>query len=131
TILDENHGTFEAYEAKKDASNGLFHLPIFGDYKKHNESRSAMAFSYAEKDGLVVAPTLVFVQQDGFINKDEESARELALTADSMMRLIGIRGRGEDARAGLPLKTVFPEQDSNYRRGLGAFTMVISGQGVE
>jgi hypothetical protein len=145
-VLDDSKGELAVYREQKQWSNGYLGVPFAGDLITSKNSRSVTAFSYSDREGAASAPTLVFVKQHGFTHSSEYGARELLLTADSIMRLAGTRGRGDNEKASLPMDRIFPETPPrppvrgrsesatlgpSYHRGLSSFTLVLSPAAVE
>ena len=149
TFLDGSGGRYHIYRSHRESSTGLLDLPILGRIVQSNTRQSVMAFSYEDGRGEALPVALVYVHQEGYTMQNQPEARRLAVEADSMMRLAGTRGNGENSRAGLPLGRVFPakelppepeprpgqysqesgpdprRREPSYRRGFGAFTLVL------
>lgn len=148
TFLDGSGGRYHIFRSHKESSTGLVDLPLVGRVVQSNARRSVMTFAYEDGRGEEQPVALVYVHQEGYTLQNQPQARALAVEADSMMRLAGTRGRGENSRAGLPLERVFParelaeeppalvagrlesgeaprRREPTYRRGYGAFTLVL------
>lgn len=147
TIFDETGGEFNIYRAHSESSNGFLDVPFVGRVINYHQRRSVLAFTHEDDKGESTPPAVVYVHQEGYTVQAEEIARNLALTVDGMMRLAGTKGRGENAKSGLPLDRVFPlippepepeefrpeflrearkeRASPQYRRGMSAFTLAL------
>lgn len=153
-LLDEAGGRYRVYRGHSESSRAVLDLPFVRNMVKVNERSSVMAYTYEDKEGRVLPPVLVFVQQHGYTMTAEDTARALAVSASRMMGLAGTRGTGANPRAALPLEKVFPAKDlpqppppdpmahvresdrapvpprTFYRRGVAAFTMVLGDAAI-
>ncbi len=153
SIMDDDGGEYRIYRAHSESTAKTLDLPFVGAIINYNTRRSVMSYTHSPGNDKASPPTIVYVHQEGYTNQQEPSARSLILKADSIMRLAGVRGRGENSKAGLPVEKIFPAaptppassgsgdrtpygarvaetHETFYRRGAAAFTMILGEKAI-
>lgn len=148
-ILDETGMQHEIHKADTIRGTGVLDIPFLGEYHKHNTQRTSQVITSRDGEGNATEPVAVFVRQEGFLRSNSVAARDMAVEADEITRLIGVRGNGTNDRTSLPVEQLFPAdslmlppsahgprdqhngpQAKGYHRGLSAFTMVFNRKAV-
>ena len=143
--LTDEGGQFDLWKEDKSWSTGWLEVPLKGQLLKHNTLRSAQAFVHESKNGQVTQPQAVYIYQEGFLRRDADDVRRMALEASRLTSLAGARGGNANARLAMPIDVLLPpsppqvvrdpENDRvtagpSYHDGNISFTLVMTEKAV-
>ncbi len=140
-------------QASSQESNAWLDIPFMGQIFKGNSSKTVQTMTKVDSKGFADAPFLSYIQQDGFVRKGENSARESVEQANDIMRYAGTRGEGENPDLQLPIDAMFPRREPpppgaprrnhrnqdmgppqapnpTYRSSLAAFSLIFNEQAL-
>lgn len=131
-VLDEAGGEYDIHRADRRKENGLFDIPLLGQYKRRHKEQSFQVFTYKDGSGAVHEPIALYVEQEGFLRAGEGRAHALAHRAEEILKFVGTRGEGTNPRASLPMGRVAPTEppSPSYRRGMSSFTLGFNAKAV-
>lgn len=138
-------------QASSQNSNAWVDIPFFGQFFKKNSQRTVQAMARVDNNGVAQAPFLAYIQQDGFMRHGEQTARQMVVNANDILRLAGTRGEGETQDILLPVDELFarrplpkrvppppgaseqPLSPPNplYRSAVSAFTVIFNQKAIE
>lgn len=122
------------HQKSDQGSHAWIDIPLMGQIFKNNSQEMVQAITRVDSKGFSDAPFLAYIQQEGQVRHSERSARALVESANSIMRLAGTRGEGENTADLLPVDVLFPkrEDDDNplYRSALSAFSLVFNEKAI-
>lgn len=144
TRLTDPGGQFLFNRADKTRNSEYFDFPWVGPLVKDNNQRDVQVVTYAEPGKPHGEPMAVYLQQHGFLRATGSAVNERVDSFNSIMRLAGTRGRGENAALEIPIGAfpAPPPPPSDFDRragdrgepanqkGMVSFTLVFNQKAV-
>lgn len=123
------------HQKSDSGSHAWFDIPLMGQIFKKDSQEIVQGITRVDSKGFSDAPFIAYIQQEGNVRHREKSARAQVESANSIMRLAGTRGEGENTEDLLPTDVLFPprEDDDNpmYRSALSAFSLVFNQNALQ